>query len=111
MDDSKTNIENTEVSCLSDDKKHDVCPNCSRKTIKDDYVSLKNGKETKTCLKCRNSVKKSLQKIKANKQPMLKNNECINELMAILKRTDVELTEDEQIKFLVVLDKMSKKIK
>lgn len=87
----------------------DRCPNCCRKTVngKEDYISLKNGKITKTCIKCRTSVKKSLIKAKEGKKPNLKNRECIEELMSILKRTDCELNEEEQERFLKVLDKFS----
>jgi len=86
------------------------CRNCSRKTNgKQDYINKKNGKITKTCIKCRESVKKSLAKIKAKHNPVkpLKLSDCVNSLMDILKRADVELDEDEQAQFLKVLQKTS----
>lgn len=39
------------------------CRGCNRKTNPEtDFKNKKNGKQTKTCLKCRNSVLKSLKK-------------------------------------------------
>jgi hypothetical protein len=45
-------------------KKHLRCPTCNRKSNGlDDFKSLKTGRKTKTCVKCRTSVYKSLKKI------------------------------------------------
>jgi len=85
------------------------CKNCSRKTKgKEDFINKKNGNITKTCLKCRESVKKSLAKIKAKHQPVkpLKLVDCCNSLFEILKKRDIELDEEEQEDFLKVLSKM-----
>ena len=39
------------------------CPSCNRKSNPEtDYINEKNGKITKTCIKCRLSVKKSISK-------------------------------------------------
>lgn len=86
-----------------------TCPNCNRSTSKEDYISFKDPKIiTKTCLKCRLSVQKSLKK-KKELSPSTKNTDCIKQLIEILQRTDVELTEKEQKSFLAILDKMSNK--
>ena len=85
------------------------CKNCSRKTKgKEDFINKKNGNITKTCLKCRESVKKSLAKIKAKHLPIrpLKLVDCCNSLFEILKTRDIELDEREQEDFLRVLSKL-----
>lgn len=42
---------------------HTRCQNCNRKTQGiDDYKNIRTGTNTKTCLKCRKTVYKSLQK-------------------------------------------------
>lgn len=93
---------------LTDERDFTRCSNCSRKTQgKEDYINKKNGKITKTCLKCRESVKKSLAKIKQKHNPVkpLKLSDCVSSLMEIMKRADIELNEEEQSQFLKVLQK------
>ena len=87
------------------------CNNCNRKTNgTQDYINKKNGKITKTCIKCRTSVKNSLAKIKEKKkiEKPLKLSECVNTLLDMMKRADIELNEEEQTEFIKVLNKINK---
>jgi len=77
------------------------CPLCNRKTKKEDYISNRNTKKlTKSCIKCRSSVIKSIRK----KQPLRPSKtEQILGLKDIIERVDKNiiqniLNDDESLK-------------
>ena len=74
-------------------KEHKRCPTCNRKSEGvQDYKSKRSNKLTKTCLKCRASVLKSLKKKPQPRKPTQK--ETIEALYKILDCIDTKVIRD-----------------
>ena len=78
------------------------CRNCNRQTEGiQDFKNLKTGKITKTCIKCRNSVIKSLQKRASEgktkkKITMREKMEVLNNIIKKNYNDDFYLTDEEK---------------